>query len=105
MTEAEEPVSKVAFEEMNDFKFAAAYEAYSKAFDDVQGAEQRRQLNDLVSQLSRDEISYGRFYSEINQFREDEGGRQFRRARIYGQRKRAYRRDQVERDRSKRHKR
>lgn len=105
MTEAEEPVSKVAFEEMNDFKFAAAYEAYSKAFDDVEGAEQRRQLNDLVSQLSRDEISYGRFYSEINQFREDEGGRQFRRARIYGQRKRAYRRDQVERDRSKRHKR
>ena len=105
MTEAEEPISKVTFEEMNDFKFAAAYEAYSKAFEDVQGAEQRRQLNDLVSQLSRDEISYGRFYSSINQFREDEGGRQFRRARIYGQRKRAYRRDQAERDRSKRHKR
>lgn len=105
MNAEEEQVSKLTFEDIVDFKFSAAYEAYSKAFDDVQGAEQRRQLNDLVSQLSRDEISYGRFYGDINQFREDEGGRQFRRARIYGQRKRAYRRDQVERDRSKRHKR
>ncbi len=105
MNAEEEQVSKLTFEEVADFKFSAAYEAYSKAFDEVPGDEQRRILNDLVTQLSRDEISYGRFYGEINQFREDSNGRQFRRARIQGQRKRAYRRDQVERDRSKRHKR
>lgn len=105
MNAEEEQVSKLTFEDIADFKFSAAYEAYSKAFEDAPGAEQRQKLNDLVSQLSRDEISYGRFYGEINQFREDSDGRQFRRARIQGQRKRAYRRDQVERDRHKRHKR
>lgn len=105
MAVEEEPVSKVTFEGINDFKFSAAYEAYSKAYDEVPGAEQRRQLNDLVSQLSKDEISFGRFYGEINRFREDAGHRQFRRVRIQGQRKRAYRRDQAERDRHKRHKR
>lgn len=105
MNSEEEQVSKLIFEDVLDFKFSAAYEAYSKAFDEVLGAEQRRHLNDLVSQLSKDEISYGQFYGEINRFREYAGGHQFRRARIQGQRKRAYRRDQVERDRSKRHKR
>jgi hypothetical protein len=101
----EAPVSKVTFDEISDFKFTAAYEAYSKAFDDVSGAEQRQRLNDLVSQLSTEEISYGRFYGELNQFREEADGREFRRVRIQGQRKRAYRRDQQERDRHKRHRR
>jgi hypothetical protein len=99
----EEPVSKVTFDKKTDFKFSAAYEVYSKAFDEVPDAEKRRQLNDLVSRLSRDEMSYPRFYREIDQFREDTGGREFRRARIQGQRKKAYRHEQLEKDRSKRY--
>lgn len=87
-----------------DFKFAAAYEVYSKAFDEAPGNEERSKLNDLLSRLSKNEISYPRFYGEMDQYREDAGGRGFRRARIQGQRKRAYRRDQVDRERSKRHK-
>ena len=106
MTTKEEPVSKVTFDQMADFKFMAAYEAYSRAFDKVQGTEERRRMNDIVSQLSNGEISYPRFYSEINRYQEDfGGGREFQRMRIKGQRKRAYRRDQQEKDRIKRHKR
>lgn len=101
----EEAVPKVTFDDITDFKFTAAYEVYSKAFDEASGAEERQKLNDLLSRLSEKEISYPRFYSEINRFRADTGGRGFRRVRIYGQRKRAYRREQAERDRSKRHKR
>ncbi len=99
----EEPVPKIELDTA-DFKFAAAYEVYSKAFDDAPGDEERSKLNELLSRLSKNEISYPRFYGEMDQYREDSGGRGFRRARIQGQRKRAYRRDQVDRERSKRHK-
>ncbi len=105
MTSEEETVSKVTFEDVTDFKFSAAYEAYSRAFDEAPNEEDKQILNDLVSQLAKDEISYSHFYRDINSFRDDTGGRGFRRARIYGQRKRAYRRDQVEKNRNKRHKR
>ena len=99
----EEPVPKIELDTA-DFKFAAAYEVYSKAFDEAPGDEDRRRLNDILTRLSKNEISYPRFYGEMDQYREDAGGRGFRRARIQGQRKRAYRRDQVDRERSKRHK-
>lgn len=105
MAAAEEPVSKVTFEKKMDFKFSAAYEVYSKAFDEVSDSGKRKQLNDLVSRLSRDEMSFPRFYREIDQFREDTGGREFRRAKIQGQRKQAYRHEQLEKDRSKRYRR
>ena len=106
MTVEEEPVSKVIFDQMADFKFTVAYETYSKSFENADGPEERRRLNNIISQLFNKELSYPRFYSEIDQFRKDsDGGREFRRARIRGQRKRAYRRDQQEKDRIKRHKR
>lgn len=106
MTMEEEHVPKITFDQMTDFKFTAAYEAYSKLFDTMKRPEERRRLNDNISQLFNKEISYPRFYSEINRYREDSSeGREFRRVRIQGQRKRAYRRDQQERDRSRRHKR
>ncbi len=101
----EGPVDKLEFSGIADFKFSAAYEAYSKAFDEASHEDARKRLNELVAMLSSNEMSYPRFYSELNQFREDSGGREFRRARISGQRKRAYRRDQMEKDRNKRHKR
>ncbi len=65
----------------------------------------KKQLNELVTQLSSDEMNYPQFYSRIRQFREADDGREFRRARIQGSRKFAYRRKQQERDRIKRHKR
>jgi len=105
MAMEKEPVSKVIFDQMADFKFTAAYEAYSTSFENTDGPEERRRLNNSISQLFNKEISYPRFYSEINQYREDSRGREFRRVRIRGQRKRAYRRDQQEKDRIARHRR
>jgi hypothetical protein len=99
-----DPITKVTFEK-SDFKFLAAYEAYSKAFDDSSEEDVRQKLNELVTQLSADEISYPRFYSQIGEFREESDGREFRRTRIQGSRKFAYRRKEQERDRIKRHKR
>ena len=104
METEKEPVNKVTFEK-SDFKFLAAYEAYSKVFDDSPEEEVRLKLNELVSQLSADEISYPRFYSRMGEFREESDGREFRRTRIQGSRKFAYRRKEQERDRIKRHRR
>ncbi len=104
METEKEPVTKLTFEN-SDFKFLAAYEAYSKVFDDSSEEEVRLKLNELVSQLSTDEISYSRFYSQMGEFREESNGREFRRTRIKGSRKFAYRRKEQERDRIKRHKR
>jgi len=101
----EEPVSKVIFNKMADFKFAVAYETYSKSFENANRPEERQRLNNIISQLFKNEISYPRFYGEIDRYREDSTGREFRRTRIKGQRKRAYRRDQQEKNRIKRHKR
>ncbi len=102
----EEPVSKITFEQIADFKFTAAYEAYSKAWDEEHRSEGRRRLNDLISRLFNKEISYPRFYGELSQFLGGPGrGREFRRVRIQGQRKRDYKRQEQKRARLKRHKR
>ena len=101
-----EPVLKIEFEQMTSFKFKAAYKAYSRLFDEVEASERRIELNDNISQLLKNEISYPEFYHKINQYRE--GPRRnyrFRRVRIKGQRKRAYRREQQEKNRILRHKR
>jgi len=106
MTEEGEPVSIVMFDETADFKLKAAYETYSQFFNEVDGTKERLRLNELISQLLNEEISFSHFYREINQYRENLGrGQGFKRTRIKGQRKRAYRRDQQEKDRIKRHKR
>jgi hypothetical protein len=101
-----EPVLKIDFEQMTDFKFKAAYEAYSKLFDETEGREKRTELNNNISQLFNKEISYPVFYREISRHREDSGRRRrFRRIRIKGQRKRAYRRVQQKKNSIERHRR
>lgn len=106
MAEEEEPISKVMIEDIDDFKLKAAYRAYSTFYNATDSTEDRLKLNDLISKLLNKEMSFGSFYSELNQYRERSGrDQQFKRARIKGQRKRAYRRDQQEKERIKRHKR
>ena len=106
MTKDEQPVSKVTYEKMTDFKFIVAYDAYSKAWDNQQGIEQRRRLNGFISQLFNNEISYPHFYREINRYTGGpSGGQELKRTRIQGQRKRDYRRKEQRRSRQKRHKR
>ena len=105
MTLEEEPVSKVTFNEVSDFRFIAAFKAYSESFDELDDDEAKLKINELISQLANDEISFQKFYGDINRYREGGGGYEFHRMRIKGQRKRAYRRDQQEKERIKRHKR
>ncbi len=103
MATEEESITKLTFDS-TDFKFLAAYEAYSKVFDDATEVV-KQELNEMLTKLSADEISYPRFYSRISQFREEGESREFRRVRIKGSRKFAYRRKEQERNRIKRHKR
>lgn len=105
MAQEEGDVTKIEFGETRDFKFNAAYEAYSRSFDKSPGTDEKKRLNEAITRLFNREISYPRFYDEINRYLDKPDGKEFRRARIKGQRKRAYRRDQQEKLRIKRHKR
>ncbi len=100
------PVSKVTLEKAGDFKFKVAYEAYSQVFDKTPEIEDRERLNNIISQLFNQDISYQRFYGEIDQYRRSsDENREFLRTKIQGQRKRDYRRDEQKKHRIKRHKR
>ena len=101
-----EEVSKLSFDHASDFKFTAAYDLYSKLFDESPSPDNRNVLNDIISKLFNAEISYPAYYREVNHLRKDlDSSQRFTRTRIQGQRKRAYRRDQQERERIRRHKR
>lgn len=103
---SEEPVLRIEFDQVTGFQFQAAYKAYSDLYDESTDVSTRKYLNDCITKLHKDEISNKEFYEKINQCRESAGKYyRFHRMRIRGKRKRAYRRDQQERDRMRRHKR
>ena len=98
-----ETVEKKEFQS-TDFKFIAAYGVYSNNFDEATENEEKQRLNDLITKLDSEEISYPEFYEAMQ---EDDSERRYRfhRSRIDGSRKFAYRRDEQKRDRIRRHKR
>ena len=102
MSEEQAP-EKVVYSDKTDFKFTAAYEAYSKAFDaaDIAG---KTALNEAITKLHEEKMDYNYFYSTINQYIQgaDKGG-SFRRARIEGQRKQEYNKDERKRGRNERY--
>jgi hypothetical protein len=99
----EEHISKLNFPDATDFKFLAAYQKYLESFDKT-GPEDKTNLNDTISRLYNDEITYSEFYQEITKLTGDpEERRRFRRASIKGTRKRAYRQEQQKKDRIERH--
>ncbi|MBN2335737.1 hypothetical protein JXL21_09265 [Candidatus Bathyarchaeota archaeon] len=94
-----EETKKLSFES-TDFKFNVAYQAYAKAFDEAD-PEDHESLNDAVTKLFNEEISYPNFYDAIS----DESRRhQFHRSQISTSRKFAYRAAERKTDRIKRHK-
>jgi hypothetical protein len=100
-----ETVDKIDFQN-RDFKFVAAYNAYSSRFEKTEEPEERHRLNELISKLDSEEISYPSFYQQIDEDNEESGRRyRYHRVRIEGSRKFAYRRAQQEKNRIKRHKR
>jgi hypothetical protein len=99
----EQAPEKLVFTDKVDFKFTAAYEAYSKAFDGAELAV-KGELNDAVTKLHDGKMDYGLFYNTINQHIQGaDRGSSFRRARIEGQRKQEYAKDERKRGRNERY--
>jgi hypothetical protein len=101
----EEAIEKKVFEN-TEFKFIAAYGAYSEKFEKSNNDEERQRLNDLIGNLDSKEITYPNFYEEVSKSDQEEGDRryQFHRTRISGSRKFAARKAEQKSDRVKRHK-
>ena len=94
---------KIVFSDESNFKFIAAYEAYCKVFDSAQPTI-KVELNDAVTKLHDGKMDYGLFYNTINQHIQGaDKGSSFRRARIEGQRKQEYAKDERKRGRNERY--
>jgi len=103
VSEKEEKATKLVFKPKDDFKFLAAYEAYSKGFEKASD-EQQKHLNELIQKLYDDKIDYPQYYSNVNQFISgSDEGKSYRRARIEGQRKQEYQKSERKRGRNERY--
>ena len=102
-TQAEE-IAKLSIDNPSDFKFHAAYLAYSKMWDKLSSPESKSGLNNLLVSLSKDEMSYSNFYRELDDYR-SRGSKhyEFSRDRIETQRKRDWRKKQNKHERNSRY--
>ena len=85
-----------------DFKFMAAYNQYSEKFDATEDEARKHELNDVISQLHKEKISYPDFYGALDKDIDDRN--RFYRSKISTSRKFAYRENERKVDRIKRHK-
>ena len=99
-----EEVTKLLIDNPSDFKFHAAYMAYSKTWDKLSSPQTRNELNDILVSLSKDEMSYSNFYRTLDEYRR-QGSKhyEFSRERIETQRKRDWRQKQTRSQRNQRH--
>ena len=100
----EKEVTKLMVDRQSDFRFHAAYLAYSDTWDKATSQETKRELNDITSSLSQGEISYSNFYKRLDQFRRP-GAKHYAypRKRIETQRKRDWRKKQTKNMRNARY--
>jgi hypothetical protein len=61
-------VAKLIIDRTSDFKFHAAYLAYSRLWDETVSQETRTKLNEIISSLSNQEIEYSAFYEKMAQY-------------------------------------
>ena len=96
--------TKLLIDNPSDFKFHAAYMAYSKTWDKLSSPQTRNELNDILVSLSKDEMSYSAFYRTLDEYRR-QGSKhyEFSRERIETQRKRDWRQKQTRSQRNQRH--
>ena len=66
-------IEKLSIDNPSDFKFHAAYLAYSETWDKISSAEVKIQLNVMISSLSKNEIDTETFYRQISQYRGNSG--------------------------------
>jgi hypothetical protein len=100
-----EEVTKLLIDKPSDFKFHAAYLAYSKTWDKIASPNTRTELNDMLLSLSKEEMDYSSFYRALDDYRR-RGSKhyEFSRERIETQRKRDWRKKQTRSQRNQRHK-
>jgi len=99
-----EKVTKILIDDLSDFKFNAAYLAYSKAWVENLEEKVRLELNKIMQSLIKNKRDYSTFYYEINKYGEDGLNEYSGRERIRGQKKRAWRKNEAKRRRILRHK-
>ena len=99
-----EEVNKLLIDNPSDFKFHAAYLAYSETWDKINSTTTKNELNSILTSLSKDEMEYSNFYRMLDDYRR-EGSRhfEFSRERIETQRKRDWRQKQNKSQRNERH--
>jgi len=103
-TQAEQ-VTKLLIDKPSDFKFHAAYIAYSETWDKIAESKIRTELNNILETLSQDEMDYSDFYRELDDYRRHGSKHfEFSRERIDTQRKRDWRQKQTRSQRNQRHK-
>ncbi|HDQ06712.1 MAG TPA: hypothetical protein ENN36_08350 [Candidatus Bathyarchaeota archaeon] len=100
-----EEATKLLIDDPSDFKFHAAYMAYSETWDKISSPETRTELNELLTSLSKEEISYSSFYKTLDEYRTHSSKHyEFSRERIETQRKRDWRQQRNRQERNSRHK-
>ncbi len=102
----DEEITKLIIDRQSDFRFHAAYLAYSKTWDKTASQEVKNKLNEIISSLSKEEIRYSSFYKELDQFRR-QGAKHYAypRKRIETQRKKEWRKRRARDARNARHRR
>jgi len=97
-------LEKLLIDNPLDFRFHAAYLTYSNIYDKTTDPEAKKQLNQNVMALQKNQIDYETFYRNISQYRA-EGGSQYHydRTFIKTQRKRDWRKDAQKQERNRRH--
>jgi len=109
MTEETKPqteeVTKLLIDKPSDFKFHAAYLAYSGTWDKITSPDTRTELNNILTSLSKEEMSYSSFYRTLDEYRR-RGSKhyEFSRQRIETQRKRDWRKKRNKQERNSRYK-
>ena len=99
-----EQVDKLSIDKPSDFKFHAAYLAYSKTWEKIDSPTTKKELNSILLDLSKDKMEYDEFYKMLDEFRR-QGSKhyEFSRQKIETQRKRDWRQKQNRSQRNQRH--
>lgn len=99
-----EETTKLLIDKPSDFKFHAAYLAYSETWDKIAAPDIKAELNGIIVSLSKDEMDYSSFYRAIDDYRRHGSKHyEFSREKIETQRKRDWRQKQNRSQRNQRH--
>jgi len=100
----EEEVTKLMIDNPSDFRFHAAYLAYSTAWDKTALQEVKTKLNEIMLSLTSKEIGYSTFYKQLGLYRK-RSSKYYARKNIETQRKREWRKRRAKDTRNARHRR